>query len=184
MTIDVDQLGLDLGAGIGALLRRFYPLLLREAFRDAEALLELDLAWDVELEEVQEVLDELAVAVAVVAETTRDQIRDLVGRQAQEGWSIPELAREIRALGEVESRRRATLIARTETATAYSKGALLAYERSGVVAQVEWLTAGSEACPICEPLDGQLVDLGKAWGDVAHPPAHPGCRCAIAPVVA
>lgn len=185
MTISIDQLGLDLGARIGLLMRRFYPLLLQSAYQDAGDVLALDLAFDVENERVQDVLDTLATEVRRVAETTRDQIRVLVGRQAEEGWNLQELAKQIRALGDVETPKRALRIAQTETAAAYSRGSILAYQDSGVVSGVEWLTAGSEVCDVCQPLNGQVADLGGDFaGGVAHPPAHPGCRCAIAPVVA
>lgn len=187
MTIDpaiVDQLGLDLGPGISTLMRRFYPLLLEDAYSDAGAVLSLDLVFYLENEFVQETLDGLAKNVRAVAETTKEQIRSLVGKAAQEGWGVEELARQIRETGEIASVSRSVLIAQTETATAYSQGSILAYQESGVVSGLEWLVAG-DPCPICDPLDGQVADLGKAFaGDIPHPPAHPGCRCAIAPVVA
>lgn len=174
---------LDDGAQIVALMRRFYPLLLAAAYQDAGDLLGGAVAFDLENERVQEVLGALAGLVVGVAETTRDDIRALVGRAAQEGWDTATLAQAIREAGVTQSRARATLIARTEAASAYSQGALLAYRESGVVTGVEWLTAG-DPCPVCDPLDGQVVGLGKAFdGGIAHPPAHPGCRCAIAPVV-
>lgn len=180
----VDQLGLDLGDGIGTVLRRFYRLLLQDAYHDASALLSVDLDLDLENAYVQQVLADLARAVQAVAETTRQHIRDLVGQAAHEGWSVTELAQQIRTHGAMVSESRARLIARTESATAYNKGSLLAYQESGVVSGVEWLSAG-ESCPICDALNGQVVNLGSGFTDsIAHPPAHPGCRCALAPVLA
>ena len=117
--------------------------------------------------------------------STRDQIRALVGRQASEGWSIAQLAKEIRTLGGIESRKRAVVIARTETASAYSRGSLLAYQESGVVEKVEWLATIDDAtCPDCEGLHGTTAKLGKAFGDgTLFPPRHPNCRCSLAPVI-
>lgn len=187
MAIDpdiVDQLGLDLGTEISTLMRRYYPDLLASAYADAGALLELDLDLDLENEFVSAVLDRLAKEVTAVAETTRDQIRGLVDQANENGWSVETLARNIRDQTEIESRRRALVVARTESASAYSQGSILAYQESGVVSGTEWLTAG-DACPICDPLDGVVTDLGGEYpGGLAFPPAHPNCKCALAPVVA
>lgn len=181
--MNVDELGLDEGDEVRAIMRRFYPLLLREAYADAAALVGQDIAFDLANDQIQGLLTTLAKNVTKITETTREQIQGLIGRQAAEGWSVQELAAAIREAGVTQSAARATLIARTETATAYSRGAIAAYQQSGVVKQLEWLTADSP-CPICDPLDGMTVGIGKSFADgIDYPPAHPGCRCAIAPVV-
>lgn len=185
MTIDIDQLGLDLGEGIGVILRRFYPLLLRQAYADAGATLSLDLVFDLDNPFVQETLDELVTLAKGISDTTRDEIRVLLGKQADAGWSIAQLADQIRAHGEGMSASRATMIARTETAAAYSRGSILAWEDAGVVDAMEWLL-GPEPCPVCQEIVSKTprVPLGETFhGGVKHPPAHPQCTCALAPVV-
>lgn len=183
----VEQLGLDLGPGATSIMRRVYPKVLQRAFADAEMALDIDLAFDVENKEVQAVLGELADLVTRITETTRDSIRSLIGRAASEGWSVDRLAKEIRESGATTSRSRARMIARTETATAYSMGSLLAYAQSGVVDKVEWLaTLDKTTCEDCKGLNGEqrpLVDAVFSDG-TAHPPRHPNCRCALAPIVA
>lgn len=176
---------LDDGAELEKLARRFYPLLLERAFGDAGRQVGIGIAFDLANDAVQLVLDELAQQVRRVAETTRADVQALVGRQAAEGWSVAELAAEIARLGEVASTTRAEVIARTETAAAYSRGSLLAYEQSGVVSHVEWLTAEDElTCPVCAPLNGVRAKLGAPFpGGIYFPPAHPNCRCALSPVV-
>lgn len=185
MPPNVDQLGLDDGDVLATLLRRYYPLLLEQAYGDAADLLTVDLAFDLDNPLVQEVLGELAQQVRRVTDTTKDEIRALIGKQADEGWSIPELAAEIRKLGEIHSKQRATLIARTETAAAYSRGSLLAYQQSGVVAAVEWLaTLDDLTSPECAALHGTQAPLGEAFADgTLHPPRHPRCRCTLVPVL-
>lgn len=176
------QLWIDFGAEAARLYNRFYPLLLRQAWDDAAAQLGIELAFDLDNPFVQEVLTELGQQIRGIVDTTRDEIQVLVGRQADEGWSVQRLADEIAKLAETSAPRRALLIARTETASAYSRGSLLAYQESGVVEGVEWLT--TDPCPTCEPLSGKIVPLGEAFADgIEYPPAHPACRCAIAPVV-
>jgi SPP1 gp7 family putative phage head morphogenesis protein len=182
----VEQLGLDLGPGVKRIMRRIYPKVLQKAFGDAELALDVDIAWNVENKEVQAVLGELADLVTRVTETTKNSIRSLVGRAAGEGWSIERLAKEILESGAVVSKSRARMIARTETASAYSMGSLLAYTQSKVVEGVEWLTTIDDlTCPDCKGLNGEIRDLeDKVFSTgIAHPPAHPHCRCAIAPIV-
>jgi SPP1 gp7 family putative phage head morphogenesis protein len=182
MTIDVDALDLDDGDEIEALMRRFYPLLLSSAYADAGATIGMDLAFDLANEHVQKVLHQLAQKVRDVAQTTRDDIRAKVAQAAAEGWSTDRLASELQQLREIASATRAQVIARTEAASAYSRGSLLAYTESGVVHGTQWLV--SDPCPICEPLTDTVVALGERFGgEFEAPPAHPACRCAIAPVL-
>jgi SPP1 gp7 family putative phage head morphogenesis protein len=171
---------LDDGADLRTLMRGFWPLILESAFDDADLI-----AFDLANPYVQDALDELAKLVIGIADTTKDEIRALVGRQAAEGWSIDRLADELETLGEVRSRERALTIARTETARGYSLGSLAAYQISGVVDRIEWMTAADErTCPICAPLNGTTAAMGNTFeGGIGFPPAHPNCRCAIAPVI-
>lgn len=180
----VDQLGLDLGPRISTLMRRFYPLLLGAGWEDAGAAIAIDLAFDVDNPLIQTILGQLARQVTNVAETTRDEIRLLVGRSASEGWSIDRLKREIIQHGVTASPVRAEMIAITETAKGYSLGSRALYRESGVVSGTRWLTTDN-ACPVCDPLNGKVAALedGEFAEGIAHPPAHPRCRCAIAPVV-
>jgi len=181
----VEQLELDLGPEAQRMMRRYYAPIMQLAWTEAEQTLDVALAWDVQNEGVQKVLDELAKLVTRITDTTRDDIRALVGKQAAEGWTVDQLAKEIIAAGVTTSRTRAKLIAVTETASAYSRGSLLAYKESGVVDEIEWLaTIDEHTCEQCKALNGESTKLGKAFSDgTAHPPRHPRCRCAIAPVI-
>ena len=175
---------LDTGDALARLLSRFYPALIEAAFVDAAGL-GLDVAFALDNPFVQDVLDELAKEVVGMAETTRDEIRALVGRQAAEGWSLDELADAIEQHGITRSASRAAAIARTESARAYSLGSIAAYTVSGQVGGLEWLTAEDErTCPTCAPLNGRQVNLGSAFdGAIRFPPAHTNCRCALRPVL-
>jgi SPP1 gp7 family putative phage head morphogenesis protein len=180
--VDLDSI-LDNGDEIASLMRPLYILLLTQAADDAGQVLGMDDLFSLDNPLVQETLTDLATLVRNVADTTKDEIRALVGRQAAEGWSVDELAQAILDRGEIASKTRAILIARTETAHAYSKGSILAYEASGVVSGTEWLL-GPSPCPECRPLGGKTVDLGKEFASgVLHPPLHPACTCAVSPVL-
>lgn len=184
MTINVSQLTIDFGDEAAALFNRFYPLLLQNAWQDAADVLGVELAFDLDLPEVQEVLDQLAEQIVGIVETTRTEIQALVGQQAANGWSISDLAKEIAKLAETSAPRRARLIARTESAKAYTLGSLSAYESSGVVDRLEWLLS-PEPCAHCQEIATQTptVALGETFHGGAMVPAHPGCTCAIAPIV-
>jgi Phage Mu protein F like protein len=83
-------------------------------------------------------------------------------------------------------RARAQLIARTETIRAQELTRHLTWDRlqrEGALPlelHVQWVVADTPVvCPICLPLDQQIVPLGGKFepGGFAHPPAHPNCRC-------
>lgn len=183
MTITIDQLGLDMGAGLGLLLRRLYVRAIPAAFGDVSAELGMDVAFDFANPRVQDVLDQLAEQVTNITDSTRADIQRLVGRAAEEGWTDEQLAMALEQLADVASRSRARLIARTEAATAYGAAQILAYRESGVVRQKEWLT-GPNPCPVCEGLSGARANLDAPFiGNVQHPPAHPGCVCDVVAVL-
>ena len=97
---------------------------------------------------------------------------------------------------------RAELIARNETLYAIRSGRLeqdeALAEKYGLHVQLVWRTSNdADVCPICAAMEGQTVDLGKAFtdtvklddGEIASwehsswndngriPDAHPNCRC-------
>lgn len=101
------------------------------------------------------------------------------------------------------SRSRAETIARTEVANAQLMGRLEAWEDSEFVEGKEYLLS-SDPCPICtytaRKNRGKVLGLGEPFlkagesiplpgggtyvvtRDVLVPPAHPRCRCSVAPV--
>jgi len=176
---------LDDSDKIARLMRPFYAQLSKLAFDDANAIDGIDISFSLDNPYVQKVIDRLAKNVRGVTDTTKDDIRRLTGQAADEGWSAQQLAREIRKAGADLSRSRSLAISRTESAAGYSQGSIAAYQESGVVSGVEWLTAGDdEDCPICAALSGARADLGGEFaGGIDGPPAHPNCRCAISPIL-
>jgi hypothetical protein len=166
-------------------MKRWYPLLLENAWNDAGATLGLDLSFELENSFVQQILDQLFLEVRSVSDTTIADGQALISRQAQEGWSVQELAQQIRQLAEIQSPKRALAISRTETAKAYTLGTLEAYHQSNVVSGTEWLL-GPEPCELCQELarTTPTAELGKEYAPgVVGPPLHPNCTCAIAAIV-
>lgn len=125
-----------------------------------------------------------------ITEPTRDFLRGSVTDAIEGGWSNDKLAGAI-ADSYAFSEERAMTIARTETQMAANAGAVEGYRASGVVARKQWVTAEDDLVEE-ECLDNAaagdggdgILDLDEDYpsGDDA-PPAHPNCRCVIAPVV-
>lgn len=165
------------------ILKPYYIELLKIAWNDGgDTVGEAVGAFDLENEYVQTVLNDLAKRVKGIEETTRDEIRNVIGQMGREGLSVDQAQARLLEMAEINSVSRAEAIARTESAQAYSAGSMAYYKESGVVGGMEWLT--SDPCPICAPLDGAVAKLGEQFaGGFDHPPAHTNCRCAIAPVL-
>lgn len=174
---------LDDGTGLWARLEPYYLQLLEVAWNDARDLGIVEGAFDLELPEVQEVLDTISTQVKLIAGTTREAVKELIGRMARDGLGVDWLTDQLRE-HYAFSPMRAETIAVTETAQAYSAGSYLAYQRSEQVAGTEWLLAPVNPCPDCEALAGKVVPLGEEYAPgIKHPPRHTRCRCAIAPVL-
>jgi SPP1 gp7 family putative phage head morphogenesis protein len=129
--------------------------------------------------------EQAAELVVDLEDNTREMLRATIVDAIEEGWGAVRLGKEI-ADSPGFSDERAETIGRTEVITANNRGNFDAYEASGVVERVEWLTAQDELVEeICEDNENAgPIDLGDAFpsGDDC-PPAHPNCRCALIPVL-
>ena len=120
----------------------------------------------------------------------RDQIAQIVSEGVARGWGSRRLERQI--LGALEGttdptgktsrmglRQRAEVIARSELANAYVKGAIDHNLKEGY-AFIRWVAATDErACRWCLSRHGQIFPA-----DQVVIPAHPQCRCTPVPVPA
>ena len=120
----------------------------------------------------------------------RDQIAQIVSEGVARGWGSRRLERQI--LGALEGttdptgktsrmglRQRAEVIARSELANAYVKGAIDHNLKEGY-AFIRWVAATDErACRYCLSRHGQIFPA-----DQVVIPAHPQCRCTPVPVPA
>lgn len=125
-------------------------------------------------------LDRSGVVIQGVNGTTLDRIGTVLARALASGWSPSEIRDDLEDL--LDDPERALSIAQTETSRAVSVANRELYEESGVEL-VEWLTA--EPCDICEENeDASPIQIGAVFpsGDY-EPPAHPNCRCDLAPYV-
>ena len=74
---------------------------------------------------------------------------------------------------------RADLIAKTELANAYIQGQMAQYRKNGYT-YGRWSATGERSCPFCVSREGNIYTLDELEGAI---PAHPRCRCTIAPVL-
>jgi hypothetical protein len=134
---------------------------------------------------------QIGARVKGIDRDTRDRLRSIVRTGLNNGESPQTIAKHL--IGSVGAWRgkdgtilhsRAMVIARTETAIAYNRGANAAYKKSGIIRKVRVLDA-----PTCgwighnspDTANGKLVtfeEAGKA------PVSHPNCVRAFAPVFA
>lgn len=94
------------------------------------------------------------------------------------GEGMPKLAKRVsEATG--MSRKRATVMARTETMYAFNTASKNEYKRYGIE-KVEWVAALDERmCPRCGSYHGKIYAIDEA----PDAPAHPNCRCVKIPYV-
>lgn len=132
------------------------------------------------------------------SETSAEIVRSVLDAAVDQGQTVAETRAALldRFTADVT---RAQLIARTETIRASNAGAAEVYRLAGVERK-RWITAG-DACEFCQQFEGREVGIDENFAaqgtalaagdrtmrldyeDVATPPLHPNCRCALVPVV-
>lgn len=180
--------GGDDGDHIAGIMRPGYRGAIKLAYEDAEALLSehnVDIAFDLKNPRVVETIAGLMTRVKSITGTTKEDVRAIIANGVDAGLSTEQIGAKIREAAPELSKSRAWTIARTETADAYSRGALLAYKESGVVTHVEWnATLDNKTSQVCTGLHDKRVPLGEAFpGGFGGPPAHPNCRSVLLPIV-
>lgn len=131
-----------------------------------------------------------AYMVTRMQDETKEQLAAVISQAVEEKWDIPKLSREIRGQFDDMSKYRSQMIARTETCDALEQAFIDRSKALGVTGK-RWIV--TEPCPICEdcgdlgavPLDFDYAAAVKDYKgiDPQRPPAHPNCRCALAPVM-
>jgi hypothetical protein len=137
--------------------------------------------------------------VPQINDTTRRLAVDAIEEWIRSGARFQNL---IGMLEPIFGETRAERIAVTEVTRTFAQGNISAWKATGVVTEKVWRTARDElVCPFCGNLDGQTVSIDadfnipldrlppeiakKLSGPLLYqsPPAHPNCRCYLAPVV-
>jgi hypothetical protein len=127
----------------------------------------------------QQLLQSQGITFKGFSDTTLTDIGNAIGEAITLGLDAKASAKLIR--NHVASPARALTIAITEQNRAISQATVNRYREAGLQQQ-EWLVF--EPCKICAENANQKVNIGTPFpsGDL-QPPAHPHCRCALAPVI-
>ena len=123
-----------------------------------------------------------ATLIKGLNDETREIMRGVIENGIKEKRGIPGLARDIRKQFEDMSRSRAEMIARTETADTLEQAFVDRSKAMGVTGK-QWVT--HDPCEICEANEAEgVVPIDHVFSSGhERPPAHPNCRCALAPVM-
>lgn len=115
-----------------------------------------------------------------ITETSRRVIQDALGDWVRDGGAMGNLVDRLSPqFGQV----RAEMIAVTESTRAYGVGSRLQYQQAGI-RRVQLLTNRDDhVCPICQPYDGQIVDIEEGVPGVGFMPWHVNCRCFLRCVI-
>lgn len=119
-----------------------------------------------------------------IQQTTADSITNLVEGALERGWSYQQTASALHKMFDDQfTKRRARLIAVTETAAAYEAGNRAfakEIEKRGVEMEKMWVTSHddrvSDECAANEAVGWIPIDDAFPSGD-EEPPRFPGCRC-------
>lgn len=162
----------------GLMLSLLYPALMAGASA-AQLQVKISLAFDRVSPMVDEYLRSTALTnVQGINVTTRDHLRASLTEGLAKGEGLPELASRVSKTFTNAKGYRAALIARNETAQAFSHANYQALAQTGVAKFRRWLTAYSDVCPNCAPLNGYTIRFEANYpGDVEPGFAHIQCRC-------
>ena len=111
---------------------------------------------------------------------TISQLKTVISNGIANKRGVPGITSDLRHAFTDMSKSRAQMIARTETSDALGEAFMDRAKEMNIEA-IEWVT--SEPCPICAGNEGDgVIPIDQAFSS-GHdrPPAHPNCRCAVAP---
>lgn len=121
-------------------------------------------------------------------DTDRDHLINLITNGLQEGKTNVEIRNAIEADFSEYSTNQAKRITTTEVARVSQQAAIDAYQESGVVEELQWITYGAD--DECADYDGEtrsIDDSGFYSSDNefqdGDPPLHPNCKCQLIPIV-
>ena len=157
-------------------------------------------AFDITDSAVQQWLQKrLELWSVLVNEETGRLINGIIAEANELGESIPQIQARLETTFRFNDRVRTERIARTEMLSTSNQGHLSAYEQSGVVERIQWLSARDDRVrDDHRAADGQIVDLGQPFkvgndlmdapgigvnGTLGPPEQTIQCRCTTVPVL-
>ena len=161
--------------------KRYYVEILESSWPYWNDALGVEIAFELSDPAVVKVLKSAGDRVAMIKESTRAELQDLLSHAANEGWTIDMLVEGdgdtpgLQALIEETYQGRARAIARTELGTAQQVVAVDRYDQTGLKGVVVFDGGGDDSDDECNALNGTTQTL--AWAR-ANPLGHTNCvRC-------
>lgn len=138
--------------------------------------------WTLSLSQARNWADQyVGQLIQGISSTTQRDVQRAVTRFVDSGEPLEQLIQDLQPFF---GRKRAERIAATEVTRAYQQGSQTAWQQSGVVAEMEWVTVRDEkVCPQCGPMDGLRAPLGGDFDGSSPPPLHVSCRCFTRPII-
>lgn len=178
------------GAALGKVLRRNYVAIADTAFTDVSGLLGQEVRLDLNSRGMKRIIGNLGARVKGITAESRDRLQSIVKTAIDNGDSPARLAQtmleSVQGWAGLEdlTRSRATTIARTETAQAYTWASAAGYRDSDLVEHV--LCLDSPDCGWDGHDDAEEADQSVRSLDEMEelPTSHPNCVRAFAPIVA
>lgn len=131
----------------------------------------------------RDLLEREGIELSDVAAGRVDEIAKVLAEGLERGDSVDKIATALTAV--VDDPKWAKLTAWTETNRAISAATMAEYLEDGLTAH-EWMTAfDKRVCLPCKANEAAgPVKIGERFpSGQLHPPGHPRCRCALAPVI-
>ena len=133
----------------------------------------------------QNILDGAGIEIKGMDRTGIERIGTALADSVELGLSPTRAAKLINEA--VSNPARALTIAITESSRVMNSAAIQRYKEARID-KMRWSTVltvggGSVACEVCQPNNGKIVRVGQGIFPSGHsqPPAHPHCRCYLAP---
>lgn len=133
---------------------------------------------------------------------TLDMLERKLNQGLNEGLSVGELSDIIRDVYAFKDVTAAERLALTESNRIANMAGKIAWQESGVVKEVQWVTSKRDnVCVFCADMEGEIIPVKDNFWDkgdtyevdgetmnldysaVGGPPLHPNCHCGIRPIV-
>lgn len=188
----VDDVVASLTEPLSAILRSETILITEEAYRAASETVGAQIRFDLNSRDTKAALADVGWKIKDLTNESRASLRGIIRTGIDDGVHPSVIARRLidagmgwggGPRGDQVAHSRAYVIARTETAMVFNKGAVSAYRTSGLVEKVECLdgaTCGWRGHNDPERANGKVVTLDVAQRNLV---SHPNCVRAYAPLV-
>lgn len=184
------SIGLGTGTSIGRVSRLrlrspMEPTTVEEILADAFLVFNTEVADAARMAAWNFAASTNATAVGAITQAIADA-REALAKGLEQGQALAVMTARVQQ--HFADPIRAARIAATESSRAVHAGQqAVAVATGGLVTRKKWL-ASSDACPRCQKLNGLEVPLDQhfavdggtgPYAVIEHPPAHPGCMCAM-----